>query len=625
MHPLIEIEVGQAIASLNFIHSKSGEKMQKSLVLLVSILLFLGCQTTSSNDSASDFEQFLESSYQKELALSPIMMSYLGIKKDYDKWDDISEEALKEGYELRKSLLEELKKYDLSKLSGQNRLSYLLYRKHLEQELEAYKYRHYVFAVNQLFGLHTMLPTLMINTHSVTEKQDALDYISRLHAMKTFFDQLITALKARDKMGIIPPDFVYDKVIDDSQNLLKGYPFEKGDKQSVIYEDFMKKLSKLDLAEAKKKQLSRQCEEALLNSFAPAYRQLIDFMSEQKARAPKVVGAWTMPDGAAYYRHALGSITTTDLSPKDIHELGLKEVDRIHKEMNTIKTKLGFKGSLQEFFTYVNESPKAFFPNTPEGKAAFLKESQDIISAIRPKLKKVFGMMPKSELVVKAVEPYREASAGIAFYQAPSLDSSRPGIYYVNLYDTSQVPRFELEALAYHEGIPGHHFERSISLELSNLPLFRRTARFTAYIEGWGLYSELVPKEIGFYQDPLSDFGRLSMELLRAVRLVADTGLHWKRWTKEEAIQYMMKVTPASRAEVTKSVERYLVMPGQATAYKIGMLKILQLRKLAKEELGEKFQLKDFHDQILKNGPLPLDLLEQELKEWIKTQKAKAA
>ena len=313
----------------------------------------------------------------------------------------------------------------------------------------------------------------------------------------------------------------------------------------------------------------------------------------------------------------LNAMTTTNLSASEIHELGLQEMDRIHDEMRTIMKKVGFEGTLKEFFDFTRTDDQFFYPNTAEGKAAYLAEATEMIDTMRDALPSMFNTFPEAKMIVKAVEPFREKSAGKAFYSSPALDGSRPGTYYANLYNTKDMPIYQMEALAYHEGIPGHHMQIAISQELEGIPTFRKFGRYTAYTEGWGLYSEYFPKEFGFYEDPYSDFGRLAMELWRAARLVVDTGIHDKKWTRGQAIAYLIENTPNPEGDCRKAIERYIVMPGQATAYKIGMLKILELREWAKIELGEAFDIREYHDVVLKNGAVPLEMLEELVKEWV--------
>jgi uncharacterized protein (DUF885 family) len=328
-------------------------------------------------------------------------------------------------------------------------------------------------------------------------------------------------------------------------------------------------------------------------------------------------GAWKLTDGAKFYAYRLNRMTTTDMSANDIHDLGLSEVARIHGEMRDIMEKVEYEGSLQDFFQYLQDEPRFTYEDSDAGREAYLKEATRIIDVMKTRLDDVFLRTPKADLEVKRVEAFREKAGSKAFYNRPAADGSRPGYYYANLYKIEDMPKYQMEALAYHEGIPGHHMQLSIAQELDGIPKFRKFGGYTAYSEGWGLYSEYLPKEMGFYADPYSDFGRLAMELWRAARLVVDTGLHDKKWTREEAIKYLTDNTPNPVNDCTKAIERYIVMPGQATAYKIGMIKILDLREEAKEQLGDKFDIREYHDVILAAGAVPLNVMEERVDAWV--------
>jgi uncharacterized protein (DUF885 family) len=347
---------------------------------------------------------------------------------------------------------------------------------------------------------------------------------------------------------------------------------------------------------------------------------MIAAMEAQQAKASTDDGVWKLPNADEYYAYRLKRITSTDMTADEIHDLGLKEVARIHAEMREIMKKVEFDGTLNEFFEFIRTDPQFVYPNTEEGRARYLKEATAWIDQMKEAIPTVFNVIPKAELEVKRVEAFREKSAGKAFYNRPAPAGSRPGVYYANLYNMEDMPIYQMEALAYHEGIPGHHMQLSISQELEGVPKFRKYGSMTAYTEGWGLYSEFLPKEMGFYKDPYSDFGRLAMEIWRAARLVVDTGLHDKKWTREEAIDYLVENTPNPKGDAIKAIERYIVMPGQATAYKIGMIKIIDLREEAKEKLGDKFNLAEYHDVVLASGPVPLNILEERVDAWVESK-----
>jgi uncharacterized protein (DUF885 family) len=305
------------------------------------------------------------------------------------------------------------------------------------------------------------------------------------------------------------------------------------------------------------------------------------------------------------------------LTAEQVHDLGLEHVERIHDQMRDIMTQVNFEGDLQAFFKFMREDPQFYYENNQEGRDRYLREAKEYIDIMEDKIPEYFGLVPKADMIVKRVEEFREQSAGKAFYQSPARDGSRPGTYYANLFDMGSMPTYQMEALAYHEGIPGHHMQRSIAQELEGIPEFQKYMSFTAYTEGWGLYTEELAKDMGFYQDPYSDFGRLAMELWRACRLVVDTGIHDMQWTREEAIQYLVDTTPNPQNDAVKAIERYIAMPGQATAYTVGKIQIMTLRDKAKSALGDKFSYADFHDEVLMYGPIPLNILEQKIDLWI--------
>lgn len=593
-----------------------GASMLRRTVLVTTLVSVIGGCVTSSQENINDF---FERKYSERIELYPESMSYLGLHKDYDKLDDISEKSQTRDYQLALNDLQEIKAFNPAQLSHQERISLELYEEQLKSEIDSYKYRFQNYPVNQMFGYQSSFPSLMINIHLIENKEDALAYIARLKAVSKKFDQVIDQLTLREKKGVIAPKFALEKAINASKNIIKGFPFDQSKKGSTLYTDFTKKLKKTKISSNDKKHLEEECKKALLNSVQPAYKKLIAKLDTLKVKSADHAGAWMLPDGHAYYQYMLQKNTSTQLTAKQIHEIGLSEVDRIHKEMHGIIKKLNFKGSLKQFFQKVQSDPKFQIPQTQKGREKFLRITRNYIKDIKEKLPELFEGNFNTPMIVKAVEAYREAAMPPAFYNSPSPDGKRPGIYYINLFDMSRIPLYKLESLSYHEGIPGHHMERSFSQQLTELPKFRRYAGYNAFIEGWGLYSEQIPKEIGFYKDPYSDFGRLTWELWRATRLVVDTGIHWKKWSRQKAIDYLMENTPSGKAEVVVAVERYIVMPGQATSYKIGLLKILELRAKAEKKLGDKFDLRKFHTQILKNGPLPLTVLESEFNRWLTT------
>lgn len=603
-------------------------------VLLATTALLAACSSTngeinsvSANSQAVEAEQvevdsdintrlsaFFDDYDQIELANSPISKSFRGIKDaDYGKLDDPSDVAAVEEYERGQEALVVMEaEFDESQLNDASKLSYRLFQVRAERSREAFPFRRNSYIFDQMNGAQSQIPAFMINIHRVTNKADAEAYVSRLNASGPFFESLVAQSAERANDGIIVPDWVFPYVINDTKNVITGAPFDTG-ADSPMYADLKKKVNALSISDAEKADLIARGREALTGSLAPAYQKLIAEMERQQKMAVDGDGVWRFKDGEAYYAERLKNYTTTDLTADEIHQIGLDNVARIHGEMRKIMAQVGFEGSLQDFFTHLRTSDQYFHTSRED----YLAEANAKLAEMEKKLPEFFNTLPKAPFVIKPVEAFREKSAGKAFYQRPAPDGSRPGTYYVNLYDLKGMSKTELEALAYHEALPGHHLQLAIQTELGDLPAFRKFGGVTAYSEGWGLYTEELGKDMGFYQDPYSDFGRLGMELWRACRLVVDTGIHDKRWSREKAIKYLTDNTPNPDSDIRKAIERYIVYPGQATAYMIGKLKIMELRAKSQKELGDKFTMGDFHDIILRSGPVPLNIMEERVNDWI--------
>lgn len=562
---------------------------------------------------------FFDRVFDATVDRDPVSQTRLGIKKDYDKWTDISDEHAQKELEITKANLDSLYKIiNIDALDDQTKISYRLFEKECKDKIDNFKWRFHDYPVNQMGGMHSEIPAFLINMHAISNKADAEAYISRLLGINSLFDQLLVNLKVREEKNVIPPKFVFPLVLSDCKNLLCGVPFEKSKVMNALLEDFITKVNALkELDDAAKKELITKASDALLTSVKPAYEKLITYWNELEKKSTDDDGIWKLTDGAAFYDAALKQTTTTDLTSDEIHEIGLKEVARIHSEMKVIMKKVNFKNdNLQDFFDFMRIDKQFYYANTAEGKEAYRVKAVKLIDDMKNEIDKLFLTKPKADIEVKPVEAFREKSAGGAFYEEPALDGSRPGRYYINLYNMADQATYQMEALAYHEGIPGHHMQIAIAQELSNIAKFRMHGGNTAYVEGWALYSELVPKEIGFYQDPYSDFGRLAMELFRAARLVVDTGIHRKKWTRQTALTYFKENTPNPEGDNKKEIERYIVWPSQATGYKIGMIKILDLREKAKIQLGTKFDIREFHDVVLTSGPVPMNILEEMVNTW---------
>ena len=584
-----------------------------------------GANAEIATSESARLNAFFETKFEEALARSPMQQTFLGRKTNYDKWDEPSDEnALKELELQRQAVAEMRAEFDVEQLDPQAALSYRLFEYQLEQAERDYKYRDHQLVFNQMRGSHSAIPAFLINQHRIQTKEDAEAYLARLRSVPEYLGAFVERSKKNAENGVLAPRFVYDYVIEASENVINGYPYggRTPTVKSPLYDDFEKKVRAITLQDGEFGELMFGVRDAITRSVVPAYLEMIDEMKRQRDLAGDDDGVWRLPDGANYYAARLANMTTTAMTAEDIHQLGLSEMDRIHGEMREIMQSVGYEGTLQDFFDYLRTDPQFFKPETDEGRAEYLAEATALIDTMRDALPQMFNTFPEADLIVKRVEEFREKGAGKAFYQRPAADGSRPGIYYTNLYTMSAMPVYQMEALAYHEGIPGHHMQLAISQELEGIPKFRKFGGYTAYTEGWGLYSEYLPKEFGFYEDPYSDFGRLAMELWRAARLVVDTGLHDKKWTRQEAIDYLLTNTPNPESDCRKAIDRYIVMPGQATAYKIGMLKILELREKAKTALGERFSIAAFHDEVLKDGPVPLAVLEEKIDTWIARERA---
>ncbi len=570
----------------------------------------------------AELAAFFEQYDKAELAMSPLSKSYRAIKDgDYGKLDENTHAAAIAQRALDQRTVEALRaRFDRASLNADDQLSYdlLLYRNARAGSIFPYRRNAYVF--DQMNGAQADIPAFLINIHKVESEADARAYISRIRATGTYIDQAVAESIEREKLGVLPPRWVFPQVIEQSKNIISGAPFGRG-ADNDLFADFKTKVGKLDIPAASRAALVAEASAALTESMGPAYRRMLATLTDQQKRAGTDDGIWRFDDGAAQYAALLKYYTTTDLSGDQVHELGLAQVARIHGEMTAIKNQVGFAGTLQQFFAHIRDGSQFYFPNSAAGKQQYIDESLKAQAQVAAALPRYFGRLPKTELQIKAVEPFREKNAGKAFYNSPPPDGSRPGIYYVNLYDMRNMPSTEVDALYCHEGLPGHHLQFALLSELGagEVPPFRQFSGYTANTEGWGLYAEKLCKEMGLYTDPYRDFGRLQLELHRAMRLVVDSGLHHKRWTRAQAIKYI--ADNSADKGIDKAIERYIVYPGQATAYMVGKLKIEELRARAKAALGAKYSDPGFHDTVLLAGSMPLDMLEARVEGWIAAQR----
>ncbi len=607
--------------------------MIRKLTLLLSCAVLFSCNTANNNkagnagntaDESKKVNDFLNRRYDEFIARNPESASTLGLKEGNDSWNDRSDEAEDKELNILKATVDSLKKnYNESLLDAQTRLSVRMMQEDLRRAEDAVKWRHYDYEINQMEGVHDDLPAFLINVHKIDSLSDARAYISRLKKLEQVFDQTLANLKKSEAIGVIPPYFTFKYVTDDLKSFIKS--LDKKDESNVLLADFTEKVSKLNIDTAQKQAMIAEAAGVLSGTVKSSYQKLLDYWTalEPKAKANGSKGVWSLPNGVDFYAYTLQYHTTTLMTPDQVYDLGISEVARIQKEMHDIMKQVHFKSdSLQDFYRFIKSDPQFKYANNDKGKAELLADANKLIDSMRVKLPDLFATLPKAPLVVKQVEKFREKSAGGAFYEDAAEDGSRPGRYYVNTYNMADEPKYLMEALTYHEAIPGHHVQVTIAQELKGIPKFRRHEGFTAYVEGWGLYAERLGKDAGKYQDPYSDFGRLSMEIFRAARLVVDVGIHYKHWTREQAIAYFVKNTANSQGDIEKEIERYFLWPGQATGYKIGMNKILELREHAKTGLGAQFDIRQFHDVVLTNGAVTLVTLEELVNNWIKEKKS---
>jgi uncharacterized protein (DUF885 family) len=602
--------------------------MKKIAVFLLFCIAFACGSPEPQLIADTEINAWFDTEYEELLQMSPLQLTTQGRKDRYGELDDMSEEAEdKKLIWMAESVAELTEKFPYESLSEQAKTSYDLWIYQYEMEKADLEFRRMNYIFNQMTGAHSMLPSMIINYHKVDEAADMKALISRYKEMGRAINQLTERAKLQTKASVRPPKFAYEYVIQQSKALLLGQPFVDGvDINSAIWSDALAKIETLESSDKinteQAEEFRTQAKANLVDSFQPAYADLIAWLeSELPNLEEKPTGVSRHENGNALYAHKLKSSTTTALSADEIHQIGLKEVKRIQEEMLAIKKQVGFEGDLSEFFKFVNSNPQFFFPNTDEGRQAYLDESTAFLDEIKKKLPDYFGILPKADLVVKRVESFREQDGAPQHYNQGTPDGSRSGTYYVHLSDMNAMPKSTMEGVAYHEGSPGHHMQISIAQELESVPKFRTQLGFNAYVEGWALYSEELAKEMGQYKNPYYDFGRLVNEIWRAIRLVVDTGIHSKGWTEAEAIQYFSENSSIAPGAIQAEVRRYMVMPGQATGYKIGMIKIQELRKMAEAELGDKFDLKGFHDTVLGGGALPLDLLEKVVKQWVEEEK----
>lgn len=592
-----------------------------------------GRPTAAPGDAETEesrLNAWLDARYAELLDRSPMAIAYAGGKDRYDEIDNMSEDATLRTLEWQRRSIEEMNAtFDRSKLGEQAQLSWDLWIFQYREAAMLWEARHNAYVFNQMSGPQTSIPQFLMQIHRVDEPIDMDAYIARIGGVARAELQLLEIAKRKAADGVRPPRFAYEMMIPQVRALVGGEPFG-GEGHSPIWADAIAKIDSLQKAgkidQAQADRYRAEVREALLSKWQPAFEQLAAWFESELPKADVIAtGVGGTPGGKEFYRAALANSTTTMLTAAEIHEIGLREVARIRDEMEIVKNQAGFDGSLAEFFKFIREDDRFYEPNTDAGRQAFLDAATGYVDDIKSRLPLYFNRRPKADVIVKRVEAYREIPGGSAHYSFSTSDGTRPGVFYLHLINMRSHPKPFLEATVYHEALPGHHLNFAIARELDNIPAFRKYLYINAYQEGWGLYAEQLAKEMGGYRDPYSDFGRLTAEIWRAARLVVDTGLHDKGWTEDEAVEYMAANTALSNEQIRAEVRRYLVMPGQATGYMVGLLELERLRQKAEREMGNKFDLRRFHDVILDQGQMPFDLLERRIDRLIAASTATSA
>ncbi|MDR7058574.1 MULTISPECIES: DUF885 domain-containing protein [unclassified Sphingopyxis] len=564
---------------------------------------------------------FLDQAFEERLALSPESQTQLGLKTNYGKLDDYTDAASVREQELAERQLKDMHaRFKPDQLGESARVSYRLFEYEVERGRESLRFRKLRFPVSTNGSPAGAIPVLLINNHKIDSLQDAEAYIARLRDTDRVMREVAATMREQAAAGIVPNKVNFAPARADALKVITGAPFGSG-ADSTLMADFRKKVGALDAPAATKAKLLADASAALTGPFKQGYNTLVAAIDEIEPKSKGNFGAWNLPDGAAYYADRLKSSTTTSLTADQIHDLGLAQVAAIRGEMEAIKNEVGFKGTLEQFFDHIRTDPQFKYPNTEAGRETYLADARAVIASVMTAAPRYFRVLPKAALEVRAVEKWREGTASTAFYNPPSADGSRPGIYYVNLVNMNQTQKVQVAGIAAHEGAPGHHFQIARQQELTGIPKFRKFGGYGAYMEGWGLYSERLANEMGVYKTPYDRFGMLSLQVWRAIRLVLDTGIHSKRWTRDQAIAYFKANSSVSDTDIAREVDRYFNWPGQATSYMVGQLKIAELRKRAESELGPRFDIRDFHEAVLSEGALPLDILEEQVTRYIAAKK----
>lgn len=579
-------------------------------MIVPGVLAMLLCSPLPAQENAATrtFRELLATEWEYNLRESPTFASHLGDKRYNDRWPDRSIAAIGRRHEHQKDVLQQLSAIDRGQLSTVDQLNYDLFRKEIGNDVEEYAFRAFLIPLDHRNGIQTENETADALVFSTVK--DYEDWIARLKAFPTLVEQTTDLMRAGIRERMVQPQIVMRRVSEQIARQIVDDPTK-----SPYYRPFREMTG--DFPAAEKERLKSAAAAAIREQVVPAYRKFGEFFKgEYLPGCFEQVGAWQMPRGGDYYAVKARHFTTTSMTPDEIHEIGLAEVARIRREMEAIVRDVKFKGTFQEFLTHLR-TDKQFYFDTPE---ELLSAYMALCKRIDPQLTKLFRTLPRIPYGIEAIPDLVAPDTTTAYYRQPSADGRRAGTYFVNLYRVETRPKYEMEALSLHEAVPGHHLQLALQAELGELPPFRRYGGFTAFVEGWGLYSESLGADLGLYKDPYSKFGQLTYEMWRAIRLVVDTGMHHKKWTRQQAIDLFKENTAKTELDITNEVDRYIAWPGQALAYKIGELKIKQLRQRAEKHLGEKFDVREFHEVVLRQGGVPLDVLESLVEEWLKSK-----
>ncbi len=602
--------------------------MKKTIIWGLSILVLVGAIWSYKLIWGKPFniDHFFDRALLKTSFQEPELLSRIGLLDNTmldfhsDKLGDASPEHSQKMMALTEEQLEMLHRYDRSKLEGQQALSYDIFEWYLQNELDKKPWLFHDYPVNPTFGLQSLLPTFMDQYHRIEDEESSRNYISRLEAFNKKFEQLSESVIYRAEQGIVPPRFVYENVIKNLKEFTAHEPVE-----NPLYITFKEKTSEVESLDDKLvTELEKEAATAIRDSVYAGYRTLSQTLEQLLDQTRTTDGVWALPNGEDYYEHTIKYHTTLSLKPEEVHQLGLKEVERLEQQLVERFSEIGISGdTIDDLFNQLNEREGTFYPEADSSYDQIITDFTSIIDTLYDFSKPFFSQTPSADLVVKRVPEFSEEGVPFAYYNIPSLDGGTPGTFFINLRKIDKIPKYGMKTLAAHEGVPGHHFQLALQQEIEDVPVMRKIIPFTAYIEGWGLYAEWLMAEAGLYEnDPFSDIGRLQGEIFRAARLVVDSGIHYKKWTREEAIDYLIEKTGMPDGDMESEVNRYIVMPGQALAYKVGMMHIRDLRKKAEQALGSDFSLTEFHEIILMNGSMPLKVLTTVVESYIEEKQS---